>query len=226
MRSVIPPAGGTIPIVRRSSALAATAGVVALSTLAAHQVAYSLAAGSAEAYAATMSATGHDGIWLPLVAIVLFALSLVGFVAARRLLDLSARAARGAGRPAEVPIRVYAGMVAAHWPRFAAATAIIYAVQENTERALAGATPPGLDVLIAHGPGPVLGIVVASLLVAAVAALVRWRSRVLVARIRAALARTRHRQVRRPLLVESRWRARAWVAATASRAPPVARAIP
>ena len=215
-------AGRATRVARRSGALAATAALVGLSTLAAHQVAYLATAGSAEAYAAAMSASGHDGVWLPLVGIVLVAIVLVTVVVTRRLLDLSARAGRGRRRHVDVPFRDYASMVGSLWPRFVAATIVAYAVQENVERVLAGGTPPGLDALVAHGSIPILVIVISSLLVAAVTALVRWRARILVARIRAGSAFTRHAPVARPRPVRPRPRARAWGAATASRAPPMA----
>jgi hypothetical protein len=216
------PAGRATRVARRSGALAATAALVGLSTLAAHQVSYLATSRSAEAYAATMSATGHDSVWLPLVATVLVALTLVTFVTSRRLLDLSARAGRGGRRHVDVPLRDFAGMVGSLWPRFAAATTVAYAIQENVERVLAGRTPPGLDALIAHGSIPIFVIVLSSLVVAAVTALVRWRARILVARIRSGSAFTRHAPVGRPRPDTTRPRARAWRAATASRAPPVA----
>jgi hypothetical protein len=215
------PAGRATRVGRRSGAISATAALVGLSTLAAHQVTYLASAGSAEAYAATMSATGHDGVWLPLVGVVLVALALITLVTARRLLDLAARAGRRGGRQLHASTRVYIGMVATLWPRLVAATTVAYAVLENVERSLAGTTPPGLDALVAHGPLPLLVILTSSLLVAAVAALVRWRTRTLIAWIRAASAYARHAPAPHRRIVTTRPGARVWAAATASRAPPV-----
>ena len=61
----------------------------------------------------------------------------------------------------------------------------MYAVQENAELVLAGLTPSGLDALGAHGLLPILVVLATTLIVATVVALVGWRCRALLARIRA-----------------------------------------
>jgi hypothetical protein len=146
----------------------------------------------------------------------------ITIVAARQLLVLSARAGRGRALHGEAWVPRYIPIVASLWRRFFIATVVVYAVQENAERILAGGMPPGLDALVAHGPLPILVIALSSSLVAAVVALVRWRTRALVARIRSATAFARHARAPRRRIVRTRPRDRAWAAATASRAPPMA----
>jgi hypothetical protein len=107
----------------------------------------------------------------------------------------------------------------------AAGTFAAYAILENVERVLAGLAPSGLDALAAHGLLPIVVILVASLAVAAVVGLVRWRVRTLIARIRTTRPFGRHASVPRVRPTSVARPARCGTAATASRAPPILGAI-
>ncbi len=167
--------------------------LVAVSAVAAHQATYLLRfQGVARA---VVDEPAHDAVWAPLVVLVAFAGVAVGAVAWLQLRRLGAHAAhlRGVAHP-RPELLSFIGDAASLWLRVGLATACVYAIQENIEHVLAGLGPNGLDALFAHGPLPVLVVLIASFLVAAVAALVRWRCRELLERI----ARARSRRARRP----------------------------
>jgi hypothetical protein len=205
---------------RRLGAVAAGAALVGLSTLVAHHAAYLTTTASAAAYSHAMSSSGHDATWLPFVSIVLVAAVVLVASVAWRLLRLGALAGDRPSSRASADAGAYARVVLVLWCRLAAATFLAFATLENVERGLAGLTLPGMDALVVHGPVPVLSILGSSLVVAAVAGLVRWRTLTLIARIPAQRSSIRRpASARRPVRPERR-PARPWTAYGASRAPP------
>ena len=171
--------------------------LVAVSAVAAHQATYLLRfQGVARA---VVDEPAHDAVWAPLVALVAVAGILVGLVASSQVRRLAAHAAHDSGTAhPRRELRSFALDVASLWLRLGIATALVYAFQENIEHILAGLGPSGLDALVAHGPVPVLVVLFSSLLVAAVAALVRWRCRELLARIARARSRRARQAARAP----------------------------
>jgi len=147
----------------------------------AHDAIYIAQFGFGPGYASAMTATGHDGYYVPASLLVCLAVAVTALLAFRRLAELS-RAAR--------PARGYAHLVApgpgylaelrSIWLRLAPTVVALFAIQENLEALVAHQHPLGLDVLFGSGAGfvlPILGIV--SFLLAVVGAAIRWRTRVL-----------------------------------------------
>lgn len=167
--------------------------LVAVSAVAAHQAPYLFHAG--DLVGAVGDEPAHDAIRAPLVLLIGIVAAGVGVVAWRQLRRITAHAAH-AGGAAHPPreLRSFLGDVASLWLRVGLATALVYGFQENAEHLLAGLGPSGLHAFAAHGLLPVVVVLLASLLVASVAGLVRWHCRELLARI----ARARSRHARRP----------------------------
>jgi hypothetical protein len=136
-------------------------------------------------YAALLAATGHDSTWTTTVLLVtgLSAALLVG--GTWRLVELRAAAGtRGAaGRRGPhgrailhraIPLATRIGLV----------VTVAFAIQENVEHAVGGLPLPGLAILVtAAGVLPLPIIAAASLAVAFVVVLFRWRRDALLARI-------------------------------------------
>jgi hypothetical protein len=214
---------------RRSVATPARAERIAWSVLAvlacvvAHEATYQLLYPSTGAYRAAMTVMGHDGYWVGLalgVGVATLTLIGVAIVQLRRLHRevtstpaLTADEATGIGS--------YLRLVAATWLRLGVLAALVYTAQENIEALGAGLPLRGLDVILGHSLLPLLVILAATLLMALVVALVRWRRRVLLGRLAAParpwsrhVARQRHAVSDRPL--HALHLGGAW----ASRAPP------
>lgn len=205
-----------LPFVRR----VAFAVLVALCAVAAHQVTYLL--GIAEGRDAVGAAV-HDRVWLPLVGVVLAAAIALAVVGAHELHRLR-RALHHAGRHAhpDREITAYLGTAARLWVRLAIVTLVLYGLQENVEHALVGLPLPGIAALDTHGWLPVIVVLVSSLLVAAVAGLLRWRCERLRARLSAPVPLPRRdgvRPARHPRSI--RGAGRLGRAVHASRAPPI-----
>lgn len=172
-------------IARVGSRLRAIALVLA-ALFAAHDAIYLARYGPGTGYAVAMSASGHDGYWLP-ASLLIVAAAAVAFLSALLVLDRLERVVHSAP-----PVRArtgpsYGGELVNLWPRLLVAVAVLFAIQENLEGLAAGGRLVGLDPLF--GPDawlvpPVLAIT--TLVLAAVGAVLRWRVRVLRARVEAA----------------------------------------
>lgn len=152
----------------------------------AHDLIYVTAHGPGDGLAAAMREAGHDGYWLSFstaVGGVSGCLFLVALWQIRRLSILARRQGHATLRVAYASPDVYCRLVGRLWLRTALCTIAFFIAQENAERLPGGTPPPGLSVLDGQH-GLALPILLAtSLVVAAVAALVAWRGRVLAARV-------------------------------------------
>ncbi|HLY35960.1 MAG TPA: hypothetical protein VKU35_04530 [Candidatus Limnocylindria bacterium] len=143
-------------------------------------------------YQTALLRTGHRGAWT--VAVVTVALLTVALVvlAGRRLATL-AREARENGRStrgARGRVADLLGELIGLWALVLFGAAVLFVINENVERAANHLPLTGIRVLAGSAGNllPLLVLTLASGLVAAVAALYRWRRDVLVARLRAARA--------------------------------------
>lgn len=157
--------------------------LAALACVLAHEATYLLSYGAGTTYAATMTQTGHDGYWLALLLAVTVATVGLALVAIRHLRRLHREAASAPTLSDGDGIGGYLSLAVGSWARLALAAGLLYTAQENAEALLAGAPVQGLDVVLRHGALPLLMILLATLVVALVAALVHWRRLVLLGRI-------------------------------------------
>ena len=214
----------------------ATLALVAL--LSAHTAIYAAHFGLGNAFATAMSASGHDGWWLPAVGVVVvagvFLLALTVGSLAR--LEWAVRSQRFDSPTPRVPRRHvpvgrrdsrrdYAASVLELWRVLLPLVIALFAIQENVELLIGGGRVAGLEVLISAELPLTLPVLAAvTLAVAALGALVRWRIAGLVAR----LARTTDRRRTVADAAAPRWRAigalapRRWMTdrLDAGRAPP------
>ena len=151
-------------------------------------------AGYGARFGAVMEHTGHDHGWtIAALTSVGLAASLL-LVALRRLYQLR-RAARMAGVetiPDEPGLRAFAGRWLGWWLALTLVTALLFVVQENLELASIGSALPGLGILSsAVYPHTIVIIPLVALGISLVAALLGWRTSVLIARIQAARVQTR-----------------------------------
>ena len=167
-------------------------GFIAMTSVAfvvAHNLVFLLAYGAR--FEEALAHTGHGETWGTAVAVVLSAAAgLVGLGAWRlyRLGLVVRSGARTAGSLHPAP-RDVARRLFVLWLRLAAATTLVFVVQENLEHQAAGLGLPGLSVLgSADYPNAAYVILAIALAVALVVSLFRWRRDVLVARIAAARA--------------------------------------
>jgi hypothetical protein len=151
----------------------------------AHDAIYMAQYGLGEGYARAMSEGGHDAYWTPTAAVIGIVAALVFLVS----LGVIARLQRQSGARMPGPVisgPSYLHELGATWVRLLPMVVALYTIQENLEQLGVDGHLPGLAVL---DGGLVLPIIAATtLLVAAIGSLLRWRIRVLVARI-AAIAR-------------------------------------
>lgn len=180
--------------VRRSASAPAPAERAAWAVLAllacvlAHEAVYQLVYPGPNAYRAAMSVMGHDGYWLGLslaVAVTTIALAMVAVVQLRRL-HREAASTPALAADERAGLAAYLRLVGATWLRLALLATLVFTVQENLEALGAGMPMPGLDVVLGHGVLPLVVILAATLLMALVVGLVRWRRRVLLGRLAAA----------------------------------------
>jgi hypothetical protein len=154
--------------------------LVFFALLVAHDAIYLAEFGSGPAFATAMSASGHDGYWIPFSLIVTFAaagvfLGTIG-VLGRLQGGVSADEAVAHGPS-------YLGELIRTWIRLFPTVAVLFALQENLEHVLAHGRLAGLEPLGGAGYElalPVLAIT--TFLLASVGALLRWRIAVLRAR--------------------------------------------
>jgi hypothetical protein len=159
----------------------------------AHDAVYVARFGIGAGYARAMTAQGHDGYWAPasfLLVIGLAVVALVGLAAYRGLTS----DAKGIGRAADADGRPsYVAELATIWLRLFPTVAILFAIQENLEHLAVDGHLAGIAPLVGPGSAAVLPVLAATTFaLAAVGAVVRWRIRVLVARIAAAVAGQRY----------------------------------
>ena len=145
-------------------------------------------AGYGSRFGAALAQTGHDHGWtVAALTSIGLAVSLLA-VALRRLQQLR-RTARGAGAirlPTEPGLRAFARRWLAWWIALTLVTAVLFVIQENLEHAHIGTALPGLAVLASDAyPNAIAIILAVALGISLVAALLGWRSSVLVARIAA-----------------------------------------
>jgi hypothetical protein len=143
-------------------------------------------AGYGSRFGAALAQTGHDHGW---TVAALTSIGLAGSllaVALQRLQQLR-RTARGAGAirlPTEPGLRAFASRWLAWWIALTLVTAVLLVIQENLEHAHIGTALPGLTVLASDAyPNAIAIILAVALGISLVAALLGWRSSVLVARI-------------------------------------------
>jgi len=145
-------------------------------------------AGYGSRFGAALAQTGHDHGWtVAALTSIGLAVSLLA-VALQRLQQLR-RTARGAGAirlPTEPGLRAFARRWLAWWIALTLVTAVLFVIQENLEHAHIGTALPGLAVLASDAyPNAIAIILAVALGISLVAALLGWRSSVLVARIAA-----------------------------------------
>jgi hypothetical protein len=148
-------------------------------------------AGYRQAFGAAMASTGHDHGW---TIGALASLTLAGsflLAAARRLHELRhlAKEAAAPTVPTEPGRRAFLQRWLTSWVALAVATAILFVLEENAEAAHIHAALPGIGVLASAAyPNAVVIIAAVALGVSLVAAILGWRSSILIARIEAARA--------------------------------------
>jgi hypothetical protein len=182
----------TIPARARRAGRIRLVILTAVSLLVAHTAIYATEDGLGAAYATAMSASGHDGWWLPASLVVLAGAAVLAGTTAGRLARLELRARRLAtrrrGDPSFGPEAVAIGR------RLVPLVLVLFAIQENLEGLIAHGRLLGIEAIV--GPAhplaiPVLILVTLALSVAG--ALVRWR----IAALRRRIATGRGRAPRR-----------------------------
>jgi hypothetical protein len=172
--------------------------MLALSALfVAHDAIYVARYGVGDGYARAMTAQGHDGYWAPasfLLVVGVAVVALAGLAAYRRVrsdaegIDQFALADGGPSYSAEL-----AGI----WLRLFPTVTVLFSIQENIEQLAVDGHLAGIAPLFGPGSAVVLPVLAATTFaLASVGAVVRWRIRVLVARIAAAAARQRYPRCR------------------------------
>jgi hypothetical protein len=201
--------GGIVPGVTvltsdRRARLGRAVGLAVLALLAlfvSHDAIYVAQFGAGNGYAAAMSAGGHDGYYVPASLIVAVAAIVAASVALIRLGRLTI-VAESTPRSSRLRVFVdigpsYLGQLRTTWLRLFPAVVLLFALQENAEAFLSHGSAPGIDVVFGAQSGLVLPILaITTFLLAAVSAAIRWRTRVLLARVRGATRYERPRAVR------------------------------
>jgi hypothetical protein len=150
----------------------------------AHDAIYMARYGVGDGYARAMSARGHDTYWAPVSVLLtagVFLVVLASLAAYRRL-----RTDAGATAVISTAGSSYLHELASVWLRLFPSVAVLFAVQENVEHAVVDGHLAGIEPVFGPGSSMVLPVLaVTTFLLAAVGAVVRWRIRVLEARIAA-----------------------------------------
>ena len=192
-----------------------------LACVLAHEATYQLMYGGGSSRAA-MTLRGHDGDWLGLslgVAVATSALVAVVAVQLRRLRREAASTPALASDEASAAA-AYLRLVGATWMRLALLALLFFTAQENLEAVAAGLPVRGLDVVLGHGMAPFLVVLATTLLMSLALALVRWRRRVLLGRLTAAVRPWSRASARRSPVAAQPVPALHLVGAWGSRAPP------
>jgi hypothetical protein len=167
-------------------------------------------AGYGSRFGAVLEHTGHDHGWtIAALTSIGLAASLL-LIALRRLSQLR-RTARMPGvetLPDEPGLRAFAGRWLSWWLALTLVTAVLFVMQENLELASVGSALPGLGILSSAAyPHAIVIIPLVALGISLVAALLGWRTSVLMARIQAARSEARLVAVQplgRPELIDLR----------------------
>jgi hypothetical protein len=160
----------------------------------AHDAIYLARYGLGDGYARAMSAGGHHAYWLPVSMLITLGVAIIAIAAIGAYRRLR-RAAPTTGSDAE-PGPSYVAEAADVWIRLFPAVAILFAVQENLEHLAADGHLVGVAPLVGPGSAIVLPVLaVTTFVLAAMGAGVRWRVRVLQARLAAAI-RQRFERIR------------------------------
>ncbi len=217
--------------VARARALAAArfATLVLACLLVAHTAILVARHGTGAAFAAAMTAEGHDAYWPAFILVVGGGTVVLVAMAIRRLLWLARRVPRRRRSADGTPLPTFGEELKGLWPNLFGTTTVVYTIQENIEHLASQGHLPGANILWGpEGSYALPGLLVVSLLAAALGALVRWRVHVYVARIGRGADRARaHRALasragRRWALVGAASAfARIAVRPDAGRAPPV-----
>ena len=145
-------------------------------------------AGYGSRFGAALAHTGHDHGWT-VAALTSIGLAVSMLAVALTRLQQLRRTARGAGAmrlPTEPGLRAFASRWLAWWIALTLVTALLFVLQENLEHAHIRTGLPGLAVLASDAyPNAIAIIVAVALAISLVAALLGWRSAVLIARIEA-----------------------------------------
>jgi hypothetical protein len=163
---------------------------VAVTALASLVLAHNLIfiAGYGSRFGAALAHTGHDHGWT-VAALTSIGLAVCLLAVAMRHLQQLRRMARGAGAtrlPTEPGLRAFASRWLAWWIALTFVTALLFVIQENLEHAHIGTALPGLAVLASNAyPNAIAIILAVALGISLVAALLGWRSDVLIARMNA-----------------------------------------
>lgn len=163
--------------------------------LVAHTTIFIARYGTGPAFAAAMTAEGHDAYWPAFLLVVGGGSAVLAVSAVRRLRVLAGRAPRRRRSADGTPLPAFGDELKRLWPNIFGATTLGYVLQENIEHLAAHGHLPGAGVLWgAEGSFALPGLLLVSLFGAALGALVRWRIRVYVARIGRAAGRPRPRR--------------------------------
>ena len=151
--------------------------------LVAHTAIFIARYGTGPALGQAMSAQGHDAYWPAFLALVGGGTIALAVHSAARLAGLGRRAPRRTRSADGRTLPGYWPELLILWSRLLPVSTSIYAVQENLEHQAMFGHMPGLGVLWGpEGTFVAPGLILVTLLGAAVGALVRWRVRVLKSR--------------------------------------------
>ena len=179
----------------RALAVARFATLVLACLLVAHTTIFIARYGIGPAFAAAMTAEGHDAYWPVFLLVVGGGSAVLGLSAARRLRGLAGRAPRRSRSADGAPLPAFGDELKRLWPNVCGATTVGYVLQENIEHLASHGHLPGAGVLWGpEGSFALPGLLRVSLFGAALGALVRWRVRVYVARIGRGADRARPRR--------------------------------
>jgi hypothetical protein len=183
--------------IARARALAAArfATLVLACLLVAHTAIFLARHGTGPAFAAAMSAEGHDAYWPAFIVVVGGGTVVLVATALRQLRRLAGRAPRRRRSADGTPLLAFGDELKGLWPSLFGATTILYAIQENIEHLASQGHLPGANILWGpEGSFAIPGLLLVSLLASALGALFRWRVRVYVARIGRGAERARARR--------------------------------
>jgi len=172
----------TTPRLARSGRRLRDAVLVLFALFVAHDAVFVAQFGLGSRLATAMTQGGHDGYWTPVSLIIAGSVGVVFAVALAVLARLERRAS-GIARAA-APGPPYVEELSSTWLRLFPTVALLFGVQENLEHLLVDGHLVGADPLVGAGSSLVLPVLAATtFLLAAVGSLVRWRIRVLEARL-------------------------------------------
>ena len=161
-------------------------GLTLVALFLAHDALFAVGHGLGRPMDAAMAASGHDGWWTPYALAVTAIATLLAAGAARRVRGLRSRLDAVGSFERTRDRTTYVRELRAVAQRLVPLVFVLLVVQENVEHLATFGDVPGLEPI--GSPFAVLAILFATLAVAAVGALVRWRIRVLEARLAAARA--------------------------------------